>query len=164
MPVQRNFDPVEIGTRLAQVRQDLGLSQSEMAERLDISLRAYQSYERAERELPFSVATRLYLSFDVNPVWLALGTDAAPPKAQTFEQLTRLCADLYERWETTLGTSAPNLPVELKVTLHRRLARIAFREGAVPEQEIDESIGDLQPGWAAVKSDVALRPASMSSP
>lgn len=145
MPLQGQIDPAEIGTRLAQVRNDLGLSQAEMADRLDISLRAYQSYERAERELPFAVAIRLYLSFDVNPVWLALGTEAAPQKALSLEQLTRLCAGLYERWDATLGASAPNLPRELKITMLRRLARTAFREGEVPKQEIDELIGDLQP-------------------
>ena len=46
---------VSIGRRLAGVREHRHLTQTEFAERLALSPRAYQNYERGEREIPAAV-------------------------------------------------------------------------------------------------------------
>lgn len=66
---------VTIGRRLATLRQKLGFSQRDFAEKLEVSLRAYQNYERGEREIPAGLIRALYEVFRVQPVWLLLGGD-----------------------------------------------------------------------------------------
>ena len=41
-----------IGARLAITRNETGLSQTEMAKEIGVSLRAYHSYEKGDRGLP----------------------------------------------------------------------------------------------------------------
>lgn len=67
--------------RVARVRAHLGLSQAAMAQRTGLSLRAYQNYERGEREVPVVLVHALYTEFDVDPVWLLTG--AGPMILQT---------------------------------------------------------------------------------
>ncbi len=62
-----------IGGRLATLREQFRLSQKEFAAKLGVSLRAYQNYERGEREIPASLIRALYDTFKVQPVWLLLG-------------------------------------------------------------------------------------------
>jgi transcriptional regulator with XRE-family HTH domain len=63
-----------IGTRLVAVREERRLSQAEMAERLDLSLRAYQNYERGDREMPTAVLRSLHAEFGIDPMWVVVGT------------------------------------------------------------------------------------------
>ena len=67
-----------IGERLASLRDRLRLSQTDFAERLGISARAYQNYERGEREVPAAVITLLYEVFRVDPLWLLIGPGLDP--------------------------------------------------------------------------------------
>jgi transcriptional regulator with XRE-family HTH domain len=46
----------------------------EFAERLGLSPRAYQNYERGERELPSAVLRALLFEFGVDPVWVLVGS------------------------------------------------------------------------------------------
>lgn len=59
--------------RVGAVRAHFSLSQTAMAERVGISLRAYQNYERGEREVPVVLVHALYETFRVDPVWLLTG-------------------------------------------------------------------------------------------
>jgi transcriptional regulator with XRE-family HTH domain len=65
----------EIGGRLASVREKLRLSQRDFAAKLGVSLRAYQNYERGEREITPKLIRALYEVFRIQPVWLLLGGD-----------------------------------------------------------------------------------------
>jgi transcriptional regulator with XRE-family HTH domain len=64
-----------IGGRLATLREKFGLSQRDFAAKLGVSLRAYQNYERGEREIPAGLIRALYEVFRVQPIWLLLGGD-----------------------------------------------------------------------------------------
>ena len=60
--------------RVGKIRERFSLSQTEMAERVGLSLRAYQNYERGEREVPVALVRALYAEFRVDPVWLLTGS------------------------------------------------------------------------------------------
>ncbi|WFC42301.1 helix-turn-helix transcriptional regulator [Pseudoxanthomonas sp. SE1] len=74
-------DNLAVGERLAAVREDQRLSQIEFAERLGLSPRAYQNYERGERELPAAVLTTLHAVFGLDPLWVLIGPGRDPRKA-----------------------------------------------------------------------------------
>ena len=59
--------------RVGRVRAHVGLSQTVMAQRVELSLRAYQNYERGEREIPVALVQALYAEFKIDPVWLLTG-------------------------------------------------------------------------------------------
>lgn len=93
--------------RVGKVREHFSLSQTEMADRVGISLRAYQNYERGEREIPVALVHALYAEFRVDPVWLLTG---AGPMVVSEEQRTRLdqklldrVVDAVEKFEAELG-------------------------------------------------------------
>ena len=65
--------PYKYHDRVKIVRAYFALSQTEMAKRVGISLRAYQNYERGEREIPIGLIHALYEAFRVDPVWLLTG-------------------------------------------------------------------------------------------
>ena len=64
---------MELCGRLKHLRLEWALSQKGMAERLDISVSAYQYYERGERDMPAKLLVKI-TTFGVNPIWLLLGT------------------------------------------------------------------------------------------
>lgn len=63
-----------IGARLVISRGEIGLSQTEMAKRLGVSLRAYHSYEKGDRGLPIEALVGLHEQFDVDVNWVLLGS------------------------------------------------------------------------------------------
>jgi len=134
----------EVGARLSAVRETSGLSQTDFAQRLGISLRAYQTYERAERELPMPVAIRLYQEFQINPLWLTLGEQGGSRQALSSDDAARLCWELYEQWEKAINGLTPKVPYEIKKTLHRKLARRTYRDARIPSDDIAETVRDLK--------------------
>jgi transcriptional regulator with XRE-family HTH domain len=141
---QPESHPSRIGERLSEIREGLRFSQADFASELGISLRAYQSYERTERELPFSVAIELYRKFQVNPIWLALGIEGGSRRALSPEDAAALCSELYESWEKALSAFTPTVPYEVKRPLYRKLARATFRAAKVPNDEVAETVRDLK--------------------
>jgi transcriptional regulator with XRE-family HTH domain len=59
--------------RLKIIRKHFSLSQTAMSELTGTSLRAYQNYERGEREFPVDLLRALYESLKVDPVWVMTG-------------------------------------------------------------------------------------------
>ena len=57
---------MKFSENLRQLREKQGLTQKELAEELGISLRAYQYYERNEREPQLSTLIRIADYFDVS--------------------------------------------------------------------------------------------------
>lgn len=76
-------DNLAIGGRLVAAREAQQLSQVEFAERLGISPRAYQNYERGEREMPTTVLTALHAEFGIDPLWVLIGPGRDPRKLST---------------------------------------------------------------------------------
>ena len=59
--------------RLVGIRSHFELSQTEMAEKCGVSLRAYRNYEYGEREPTITVIISLYLNLKISPIWLLAG-------------------------------------------------------------------------------------------
>ncbi|MGH8758767.1 MAG: helix-turn-helix domain-containing protein [Burkholderiales bacterium] len=70
---------LEIGRRLAALRERSRLVQTEFAEGMGVSPRAYQNYERGERELPAAVLTALYETYGADPLWVLTGLTSDLP-------------------------------------------------------------------------------------
>lgn len=68
----------EIGKRLLAVRMNAGLAQNAFAERLGVSPRAYQNWERGEREIQAGLLPALYEEFDIDPLWILTGPGEQP--------------------------------------------------------------------------------------
>lgn len=83
---------IAIGQRIAAVRASSGLSQSEFADSLELSPRAYANYERGEREMPVALFKSLCESYGIDPVWLLMGPGEEPVRVTT----RRLDGDLLE--------------------------------------------------------------------
>ena len=124
------------GTRLAEIRHGLGLSQTEFARRLDVSLSYMNQMERNNRPVSRDVVTRLGERFDVDVTVFAM------------DDGDRLAADLSEALadpvfrETApsaterqlLARSAPRL-AHAFLALHR-----AYRQGQERLARMDEAL------------------------
>ncbi|MEK7457226.1 MAG: helix-turn-helix transcriptional regulator [Pseudomonadota bacterium] len=65
---------MSVSARLAELRGEADLSQTEFAVRVGTSKSALATYEKGLRETPLSVASAACKEFDVNPTWLLFGT------------------------------------------------------------------------------------------
>ena len=74
--------PAAIGQRLRKVRDDLGLTQTEMASRVSVSPRTWQSWERAEY-YPTAEALRFLVEQGVDVNWVLTGNMARPTQTST---------------------------------------------------------------------------------
>jgi len=68
---------LSLGARLAIARSEIGLSQARLAAELDVSLRAYQSYEKGSRGIPVEALAKLNRVFKVDLNWVLLGVGSA---------------------------------------------------------------------------------------
>lgn len=75
---------MSIGDRLADLRDEAGLSQAQFAERTGTSQSAFAAYERGIREPPVSVVGAACKEFGISPAWLLLG-EGAKRAADTLE-------------------------------------------------------------------------------
>ena len=64
---------MSVHDRLAEVRKDTDLTQTEFAEKMGISRRAYVNYERGEREIPSSMLLLLHDKLSISPTWMLTG-------------------------------------------------------------------------------------------
>lgn len=83
-----------VGERLATMRRKLGLSQRDFAERLGVSVRAYQNYERGEREVSATLIRALYKTFRIEPSWIFEG-DNVPDVATKGSGAITIDKDLF---------------------------------------------------------------------
>ena len=74
--------PAAIGQRLRKVRDDLGLTQTEMASRVSVSPRTWQSWERAEY-YPTAEALRFLAEQGVDVNWVLTGNMTLPAQTST---------------------------------------------------------------------------------
>ena len=61
------------GKRLKIIRNELKISQIEMAKALNISIKGYWNYENDEREPKLEILKRIVEKFNINPHWLLTG-------------------------------------------------------------------------------------------
>lgn len=63
-----------MGARLAIARNEIGLTQTAMADKIGVSHRAYHSYEKGQRGLPVEALVAIADQLDVDAAWILLGT------------------------------------------------------------------------------------------
>lgn len=82
-----------MGARLAISRNELGLTQTAMAEAIGVSHRAYHSYEKGQRGLPVEALVAMDERFEIDVSWVLLGTKSVRA-AHDFEALKNIEASL----------------------------------------------------------------------
>ena len=90
----------KVGARLAAVREQVKLSQSEFAATIGIAGGTYANYERGDRELSALVLGRLAQVHHVDLMWLVNGGDRERPRftldVSTDDRLFVECAQVAE--------------------------------------------------------------------
>ncbi|MCF2556013.1 helix-turn-helix transcriptional regulator [Fournierella massiliensis] len=86
------YDPVEFGKRLRELRLSLGLTQEELAEKLNISLNHMSFLERGLRSCSIDLFVELSFFFDVTLDYLILGPN--PRHADNKDQLLDVISQL----------------------------------------------------------------------
>ncbi|MCZ4258699.1 helix-turn-helix domain-containing protein [Sulfitobacter sp. G21635-S1] len=66
-----------IGARLQVTRNEIGMTQADMAQLIGVSLRAYHSYEKGDRSLPIEALVTLQEKFNSDITWILLGSKSA---------------------------------------------------------------------------------------
>lgn len=78
---------IEFGRRLASIRQNSKLSQSQIAQKLNIAQSTYAGYEKGVRKIPLEIIVQLSKILNISPTILILGDEANIVKDYTiFEQ------------------------------------------------------------------------------
>ncbi|BBB91795.1 MAG TPA: helix-turn-helix transcriptional regulator [Methylomusa anaerophila] len=75
---------IQFGKRLANVRQDKGLSQNEFAKVLGIPQSTYAGYEVGKRKIPLELIERVANALEVSSTFLIAGKDVSPPIADPY--------------------------------------------------------------------------------
>lgn len=118
-------DNSQIGRRLAQVRDRSRLIQTEFAERMGVSPRAYQNYERGEREVPAVVLKALYEVYGADPLWVLTGLSLDSPQTSTSD--LDVLEEVIVALETRLKKAQRTLPPVKKARLIK-LMFLYFRD------------------------------------
>lgn len=86
---------LSLGDRLAALRKAAGLSQNDLADRLEVSRSSYQYYERNERDLPASLLLKLCQIFDDDAHRILTGG----PSPLVLNQIEEIASLVEERLE-----------------------------------------------------------------
>lgn len=93
--------------RLVGIRSYFELSQTEMAEKCGVSLRAYRNYEYGEREPTITVIISLYQNLKISPIWLLAGggpmIEAVGNERNIDPELLRQIIDAVEAFSLSLS-------------------------------------------------------------
>ena len=71
---EKNMEII-LGKRLKELREEKGLTQKELAEKLNLHSVTYLHYEKAQREPPLAVLAQMAIFFDVTTDYLLGLTD-----------------------------------------------------------------------------------------
>lgn len=85
----------EFGERLRAIREDKGLSQTELAQVANMAQTTYSGYERGYRKIKLSVVRQLAEALGVSPDFLLTGAEPGQTQAQ---ELNSLEADLVDKY------------------------------------------------------------------
>ncbi|MBF0372365.1 MAG: helix-turn-helix domain-containing protein [Alphaproteobacteria bacterium] len=114
----------DVAERLRQARKHLGLSQAEMAARMGVVVRPYQSYEAGKR-LPLAEGLAALAEAGIDVTWLLIGDGQvcreAPPVPTPSLDVALLCeaVRLVEDWLTANGrTMAAERKAEVVSTIY----------------------------------------------
>ena len=76
---RRIYDVSTVGMRIRTAREVVGLTQRQLAARLDVRQESLSSWERGERDIPAAVFARLCLSLGVHEAWVLGDSDEGGP-------------------------------------------------------------------------------------
>jgi len=94
-----------VNERIKELRKIKGLSQSQMAEMLGVSLKTYQRYEQQGYKVPERVLRQIEATFSVNPEWLRHGKGEMFLKKVNEEE--EVLFKFFEALESSLGVRIP---------------------------------------------------------
>lgn len=94
-----------MGDRLAALRKAAGLSQSDLADRLEVSRSSYQYYERNERDLPASLLLKLCQISDDDAHRVLTG-GPSPLVLNQIEEIASLVEERLEDLDIDISTQA----------------------------------------------------------
>lgn len=77
---------IEFGRRLASIRQNSKLSQSQIAQKLNIAQSTYAGYEKGVRKIPLEIIVQLSKILNISPTVLILGDAANIVKEYTISE------------------------------------------------------------------------------
>ena len=77
---------IEFGRRLASIRQNSKLSQSQIAQKLNIAQSTYAGYEKGVRKIPLEIIVQLSKILNISPTILILGDEANIVKEYTISE------------------------------------------------------------------------------
>lgn len=77
---------IEFGRRLAFIRQNSKLSQSQIAQKLNIAQSTYAGYEKGVRKFPLEIIVQLSKILNISPTILILGDEANIVKDYTISE------------------------------------------------------------------------------
>ena len=77
---------IEFGRRLASIRQNSKLSQSQIAQKLNIAQSTYAGYEKGVRKIPLEIIVQLSKILNISPTVLILGDEANIVKEYTISE------------------------------------------------------------------------------
>ncbi len=94
-----------LGTRIAALRREAGISQAELARRLQVSPSAIGMYEQGRREPSAQMLVKLAQTFHVSTDYLLTGMPACPQENEKLAQvLMHAIADAEQRLEHRTGS------------------------------------------------------------
>ena len=123
--------------RVGLVRAHFALSQTVMAQRVGLSLRAYQNYERGEREVPVALVHALYEQFRVDPVWLLTGEGTM---MLSEDQRKRLDQTLLDRVIEAVEQFEAGLKKPLSVEHKSRLIGLLYEKSQLLNEVTGEKL------------------------
>lgn len=122
---------VQMGRRLAHVREKSGLKQIPFAETLQVSQGGYNTYERGQREIPVRVLRTLYTKFNVNPVWMMTG------EGGMFNQdVVDLYHQISVQVDNFIGQGSLTVEPDKRLKLVRFLIGYAEQHGELTEETV----------------------------
>lgn len=127
------------GERLARVRLAQGLNQSDFAESLGLSMRAYCNYERGEREAPLAVLRAMYEVYEVDPMWLIGGYEDLPVTGKARVDDVGLLVEIAYEVDRSLKESRRRL----KPSVRKRVIEVAYarcRQGATVDATVVDDL------------------------
>ena len=77
---------IEFGRRLGSIRQNSKLSQSQIAQKLNIAQSTYAGYEKGVRKIPLEIIVQLSKILNISPTVLILGDEANIVKEYTISE------------------------------------------------------------------------------
>lgn len=129
----------EVSVRLAAVRAASGLTQLQFAESIGLSDRAYSNYERGIRELPATVVRALVHAYNIDPLWILMGSQAEPEYVVERKVDQQLLAEVFD----VVGRELKAAKVAFTTAKYSKFLYFAYCYAAEEKEVSSRRIRDL---------------------